>query len=124
VALYEQARALAGDKSRWSEVEALLEAIGSNNGRLEDIRDGYTLLRDLYKQAWLRDNRPYWLQNNLTHFDAAAQLWVGRGDRWNLVLQQWWDTHTLPAPAEAGLPAAPVAAEKQGNKKWGLFKKE
>jgi hexosaminidase len=103
-ALYAQAQALVADKSRWSEVPVMLETIGSNNGRLEDIRDGYTLLADLYKQAWLRDNRPYWLQNNLAHYDAAAQLWVGRGEHWNRVLQQWWDTHTLPPAAEAGMP--------------------
>ena len=108
----------------------MLDTIGSNNGHLEDIRDGYTLLGDLYKQAWLRDNRPYWLQNNLAHFDAAAQLWIGRGDRWNQVIQQWWDTHTLPTAAEAGLPEPAEKPEqvekqqKQGNKIWDIFKKQ
>jgi hypothetical protein len=93
----------------------MLETIGSNNGRLEDIRDGYTLLGDLYKQAWLRDNRPYWLQNNLAHYDAAAQLWIGRSEHWSRVLQQWWDTHTLPTAAEAGLPE-PAPNPAQVNK--------
>jgi hypothetical protein len=106
VALYSQAQSLAGDKSRWSEVEELLETIGSNNGRLEDMRDGYALLGGLYKQAWLRDNRPYWLENNLARYDAASQLWVGRGDRWQLVEQHWWDTHTMPSATDVGLPEA------------------
>jgi hypothetical protein len=82
----------------------MLRAIGEDNGRLKDIRDGYTLLRGLYQQAWLRDNRPYWLQNNLAHYDAAAQLWLGRSDRWDLVLYQWYETHTLPPAKEVGLP--------------------
>ncbi len=113
-ALYAQAQALAGNKSRWDEVEQLLETIGSDNGKLEDMRDGYTQLRGLYQQAWLRDSRPYWLENNLAHYDLAAQLWIGRGDRWNRVLEQWDQTHTLPTPAEAGMPAASAlpAAEK------------
>jgi hypothetical protein len=102
---YAAAQALIADKSRWNEVEVLLETIGSTNGRIQDIREGYTELRGLFQQAWLRDNRPYWLENNLAHYDAAAQLWIGRSDRWNQVRQQWWDTHTLPASAEAGLPA-------------------
>jgi hypothetical protein len=108
----------------------MLETIGSNNGRLEDIRDGYTLLGDLYKQAWLRDNRPYWLENNMAHYNAAAQLWIGRGDRWNQVIQRWWDTHTLPTAAEAGLPepaqtpAVVDKQQKQGNKIWDIFKKQ
>jgi hypothetical protein len=71
-----------------------------------DIRDGYALLRGLYQQAWLRDNRPYWLPNNLARYDMNAQLWIGRADRWQTqVVQQWWDTHTLPASADADLPA-------------------
>ncbi|MGA3161011.1 MAG: family 20 glycosylhydrolase [Terracidiphilus sp.] len=103
VALYKQARALAGDRSRKDDVEAKLYAIGANNGLLEDMRDGYALLGGLYRQAWLRDNRPYWLENNLARYDRAAELWIGRSDRWSLVLEQWWKTHTLAPPAEVGL---------------------
>jgi len=111
-ALYSQAQALAADKSRWDEVSEMLWTIGSNNGKLEDMRDGYTQLGELYKQAWLRDNRPYWLGNNMAHYDLAAQLWLGRSDRWKQVLQNWWDTHTLAPAAEVGLPAVPAIAAK------------
>ena len=111
-ALYSQAQALASDKSRWDEVGELLDTIGSNNGKLEDMRDGYTQLGELYKQAWLRDNRPYWLGNNQARYDMAAQLWLGRSERWNQVQKQWWDTHTLPPAAEVGLPAVPAIAAK------------
>ena len=104
LALYNQARTMAADKSRRSEVEEKLWTIGSNNGLLEDIRDGYTLLGGLYRKAWLQDNRPYWLENNQARYDRAAQLWIGRSDHWDLVLEQWWNTHTLAAPAEVGLP--------------------
>jgi hexosaminidase len=103
-ALYARAQSLAGDKKNKDEVEALLETIGSNNGRLEDIRDGYTLLEPLYREAWLRDNRPYWLANNQAQYDAAAQLWVERSARWDRLIEHWGDTHTLPSAADAGLP--------------------
>jgi hypothetical protein len=106
VAIYNQSRTLAADKSRQSEVNQMLWTVSSTNGRMEDIRDGYALLRGLYKQAWLRDNRSYWLENNLARYDMATQLWIGRADRWqSQVMQQWWDKHTLPAPTDAGLPA-------------------
>ncbi len=126
LALYQQARTLAeaGDKTRRGEVSNLLHTIGSNNGRLQDIRDGYTLLRELYRQAWLRDNRAYWLQTNLDRYDQSAQLWIARADRWqNLVIHQWSETHTLPTAEEAGLTAAQPAPEKppakpQKSKKW------
>jgi len=104
VALYTEALSLAANKSRRGEVEERLWTIGSNNGLLEDIRDGYTLLGGLYRTAWLRDNRPYWLENNQVRYDRAAQLWIGRSDRWDLVLEKWWNTHTLEAPAGVGLP--------------------
>ena len=104
VSLYKQALALAGDKSGWDEVSNILETIGSANGRIQDIRDGYSLLGGLYRQAWLRVNRPYWLENNLARYDSAAQLWIQRGDRWSLIEDQWFEKHTLPSLADAGLP--------------------
>ena len=106
VSLYNQALAIAGDKSRSDEVGNMLETIGSNNGRLQDIRDGYALLGGLFRQAWLRVNRPYWLENNEARYERATQLWIDRGERWGLVEEQWFDKHTLPSAAEAGLPAS------------------
>ena len=104
--IYSQARAIAGDKSRWDEVSELLETIGSNNGKMQDMRDGYTQLGQLYSQAWLRDNRPYWLANNMARYDRAAQMWIGRGDQWNQVIARWWTMHTLAPAADVGLPEA------------------
>lgn len=111
-AMYAEAQASAADKSRSNDVTGMLWNIGGNNGRLEDIRDGYTLLGGLYRQAWLRDNRPYWLENNLARYDRAAQLWIGRIDQCSLALEQWWNTHTLPSPAAAGLQEPAAAAAK------------
>ena len=103
-ALYGEARSLPVNRSHMDEIEAKLETIGANNGLLEDIRDGYALLGGLYRQAWLRDNRPYWLEINQARYNRAAQIWVGRSNRWDLLMEQWWNTHKLPAVADAGLP--------------------
>src|SRR5579863_6691605 len=110
--LYAKAQAAAGDKNRWHEVSEALYTIGSNNGRLEDIRDGYSQLGLLFHDAWLRDNRPYWLANNMARYDRATEMWVGRGNAWNNVIQGWWSTHTLPPASEVGLPAPLASAEK------------
>jgi hexosaminidase len=110
IQLYARAQTLASDKNSWGEVENIIETIGSNNGRIEDMRDGYTQLGELYRQAWLRVNRPYWLANNQARYDRAARLWVDRSERWSLVMQRWWDTHTLPPAAEVGLSMEKVAA--------------
>jgi hypothetical protein len=127
VSLYDQARTLAagGDKTRRSEVSNLLHTISSTNGRMQDIRDGYTLLRELYRQAWLRDNRVYWLQTNLDRYDQSAQLWIARSDRWQTqVIQQWNETHTLPRPEEAGLPTAAQSQPPKQPKKSGKWWKK
>ncbi|HEX4287118.1 MAG TPA: glycoside hydrolase family 20 zincin-like fold domain-containing protein [Terracidiphilus sp.] len=102
--LYAQAQSIAGDKSREDEVSNLLYTIADNNGRMQDIRDGYSLLGQLYEKAWLRDNRPYWLANNMARYSASSQLWIDRGDKWEAVIDQWETSHTLRPAAEVGLP--------------------
>ena len=74
------------------------------NGRLQDLRDGYSLIRDEYEKAWLRENRPYWLHNVLARYDLATQLWMNRADRINLSRQQWNRTHRLSPAAAIGVP--------------------
>ena len=103
---YKQAVSLAADASRHEEVSVLLENIQSNNGRFEDMRDGYALLGQLFEKAWLRDNRPYWLANNVALYENATQMWVERSNRFRAVVwNQWWSNHTLPPASETGLPA-------------------
>jgi len=71
------ARALAAstssDKKTRASVSRELSDLNGINGRMQDMRDGYTLLRDLYESAWLRSNRPYWLRNILEQYDYSTQ---------------------------------------------------
>jgi len=120
VSFYEQARTLAesGDKAQYGEIEELLYTIASTNGRMQDLRDGYTLLSDLYRQAWLRDNRPYWLQTNMDRYAQSAALWMDRSERWQTqVIRPWYETHTLPPPQEVGLPASPQTKPQESPRK-------
>ena len=104
--LYSDAQALAADKNHWDDVSEKLYSISSNNGRLQDIRDGYSQLGELFREAWLRDNRPYWLANNMARYDRETQMWIGRGEQWQVIIHRWHATHTLPAANEVGLPSA------------------
>lgn len=108
---YSEARAMASDKTRWDEASNRLYSIGSNNGKMQDMRDGYAQLGELYREAWLRDNRRYWLANNMARYDRAAQMWIGRDEQWRRVIEQWWETHTLPPASEVGLPEAAATTE-------------
>ena len=91
---------------RWYE----LADISGINGRLQDLRDGYTLTRELYERAWRAENRPYWLQNVLAHYDLSTQLWVDRADRMWQARQLWARTRGLPPPSEIGIPEAAAGA--------------
>lgn len=82
-----------------------LADITGSNGRLQDLRDGYSLIRDEYEKAWLRENRPYWLHNVLARYDLATQMWIDRADRINLARQQWYRTQKLPPAMSVGIPA-------------------
>ena len=70
----------------------------------QDIRNGYTLIRDLYESAWLRSNRPYWLRNILEQYDYTTQIWLARADKLHSAQRQWADPKTLPTADELGIP--------------------
>ena len=78
--------------------------ISGINGRRQDLRDGYPLVRDEYERLWLADNRPYWLRNVLARYDLATRLWIGRADRVDEARQRWYRESALPTPAEVGIP--------------------
>ena len=78
------------------------------NGRLQDMRNGYTLLRDLFESAWLRSNRPYWLRNMLEQYDYEVQIWLDRADKVHSAQRQWTETRTLPSASELGIPLPPA----------------
>ncbi|HEX6494242.1 MAG TPA: family 20 glycosylhydrolase [Acidobacteriaceae bacterium] len=81
-----------------------LVEISNANGRCQDLRDGYTLTRELFEEAWLRDNRPYWLQNVLAQYDMATQLWIARAREFDSLRAQLAKTHKLPKAEEIGVP--------------------
>jgi hypothetical protein len=71
------------------------------------LRNAYSLTRDLYEQAWLKENRPFWLHNVLARYDLAIQLWTQRGNSFATALNQWHRDHTLPEASALGIPTAP-----------------
>jgi hypothetical protein len=108
-AAYAKAYALRDDAKRRTEARDLLYSITSMNGRCQDLRDGYSMLKSMYRDSWLRENRPYWLDNVLVRYDLRIQLWQKRGEDLNTLIDRWQTTHTLPTAAEAGLPSSPSA---------------
>jgi hexosaminidase len=107
---YARAYAMKDDRSKDAQTNDLLYSISSMNGRCQDLRDGYSLLKTLYRDSWLAENRPYWLDNVLVRYDLRIQQWQKRGDDFTTLINTWQHTKVLPAPAETGLGTAVNAA--------------
>ncbi|MGA8938824.1 MAG: glycoside hydrolase family 20 zincin-like fold domain-containing protein [Acidobacteriaceae bacterium] len=105
---YAQAYAMQHDRSKDTATRNMLDNISSMNGRCQDLRDGFSLLKTLYSESWLAENRPYWLENVTVRYDLQIQLWQKRGEQLQTLIDAW-PTHPLPPAAEAGVPA-PIAA--------------
>jgi hypothetical protein len=86
-----------------------LGAITGVNGQCQDMREGYGLIRDLYRHAWLQENRPYWLDNVMANYDLEMQSWIQRSTRFSEASAQYRQAHVLPKPQDLGLPMLPDA---------------
>lgn len=108
-ASYAHAFALQSSKVKddRTEVSRELNSINGVNGKLQDLRNNYSLLRDLYEQAWLKSYRPYFLRNNLERYDFTIQMWLGRIDRMRVAQRLWTNSQTVVPSSELGIPAPP-----------------
>jgi hexosaminidase len=84
-----------------------LEEITAINARLEDLRDATTRLRSMYEKAWLRENRPYWLDNVLIRYDHLASEFQGKIVAVREAQRQYWAQKTLPPPEQFGFYLQP-----------------
>jgi hexosaminidase len=104
---YARAYALKEDPKHANQAADLLYSIGSNNGRCQDLRDAYSMTKNLYRQSWLAENRPYWLDNVLVRYDLRIQLWQNRGEHIDALINAWQDSKVFPTPEQVGLPPTP-----------------
>lgn len=90
------------DTVTWKE---LAEFTGIN-GKLQDMRDGWVLTRELFERSWRYENRPYWLGNNLARYDVETQRWVDRINAMDAARRKFTRERTLPDPQAVGVPSA------------------
>jgi hexosaminidase len=87
-----------------------LAELSGINGRLQDMRDGYVLTRELFERSWRAENRPYWLQNNLARYDAEILTWLQRINAMDQARRRFSRDRVLPTPEELGIPRALLPA--------------
>lgn len=105
-AIYQQAYDAQKDPARAQSISSTLWDIAGSDGLCADMRNGYSATRASYSDLWLRENRPYLLQNVLARYDMAIQLWLTRANRFMDAQNDWHEHHTLPSPTELGIPSA------------------
>jgi len=104
-AAYAKAYAQRADSKNETETRELLYSISSMNGRLQDLRDGFSLLKNLYRASWLAENRPYWIDNVLVRYELQIEDWQRRGDAFDQLIDTWQQTRALPPADGSGLPS-------------------
>ena len=91
-------------------VSALLSDINGVNGRLQDIIDGYSQLREMFAQQWNKTYRPSGLRPVLEHYDYTIAQWYARVDKVRSAQRQWSELRTLPPASDVGMPATATVA--------------
>ena len=114
-AAYAKAYAMRNDTSHETETRELLSSISSMYGRCQDLRDSYSMLKNLYRDSWLAENRPYWLDNVLVRYDLRIQLWQRRGEEIERLNQEWQQTKSLPTAHDADIPEPPSPSQPQAS---------
>lgn len=84
-----------------------LEEITAINARLEDLRDITTRLSQMYREAWLREYIPYWLDNVLVRYDTLAREFQQKIVAVRQARRQYDATKTLTQPQELGFYLQP-----------------
>jgi hexosaminidase len=84
-----------------------LEEITSINARLEDLRDSTTRVREMYREAWLREDRPYWLDNVLVRYDNLAREFQAKIVAVRRARREYETTKALTPPQELGFYLQP-----------------
>ncbi len=108
VTTYAQILNMQHDPAQHKLASILLSEIAGNVGRCQDLRDAFSAAKDEYSSVWLRENRPYWLNNVTVRYELAIQQWQRRADAFAAATRNWYNGHDLPSPASLGMPAADV----------------
>lgn len=96
-------RACQADPGNAVRVGNNLRRIRGMDGLLPSLRDYIHEVKAMYRDAWLAENRPYWLENVLVRYDAEALEWVRKMRLFDDAALRHDATGTLPGAETMGL---------------------
>jgi hypothetical protein len=83
--------------------QTLLPYTGFIHNTVQELRDEIVFLKNSYRDVWLQENRPYWLDNNLVRYEYMALFWEGKIHLIKKILADYDATGQLPKPEDLGL---------------------
>ena len=89
-----------GDRVR---VRRLRRFYGPIYNQLREMAEELAVLRASYREQWLAENRPYWLDSVLARYDNAMSLWLSKSRALEEAVRNYEATSILPNPEEFGL---------------------
>ena len=101
---YWQAYLNLGDRRQ---VNRLRRYHGAIYNHMREMAEELAALKASYREQWLAENRPYWLESVLARYDAAIATWLGRSKAMEEALREYNESSTLPNPEEFGLGSRP-----------------
>jgi hypothetical protein len=84
-----------------------LEEITAINARLEDLRDVTTRISHMYRDAYLSEYHPYWLDNVLVRYDGLAREFQEKIVAVRQARRQYEATKSLVPPQQLGFYLQP-----------------
>ena len=95
-----------GDRAKVRKLRYYTGAIYNN---LREMAEELSILKEAYRQQWLAENRPYWLESILARYDGMIRMWLNQSRGMDEALRKYETTSTLPNPEEFGLGTRPPA---------------
>ncbi|MHB8558704.1 MAG: hypothetical protein ACYDCU_11360, partial [Candidatus Acidiferrales bacterium] len=89
-----------------------LGTLSSMNGDLQDLREGFTSLRDEYARRWRAENREFWLGNVTIRYDTMASEVQSKINAINVLEDNYSRLGQLPSPESLGFFARPVPEQQ------------
>jgi hypothetical protein len=98
-----------GDRAKTRRLRYYSGAIYNN---LREMAEELSILKEAYRQQWLAENRPYWLESVLARYDQMVSLWLAKSKQMEEALRRYEATSILPNPEEFGLGPRPAPPQR------------
>jgi len=89
-----------GDRAK---ARRLRRYTGAIYNHLREMAEELAELKTSYREQWLAENRPYWLESILSRYDQAISIWLAKSRAMDDALRIYDTTSILPNPEEFGL---------------------